>query len=152
MPDIKAIAARIYQDVLRNQNPSALDELIDPGIVDHDAIAQGWGSGRSGFRRHVAHLHEVFSDIHVTVEHVFAEDEKVVAIWKLSGIQSGAIFGVAPTGRRIEGRTLSVLQFAEGRLVEYQSYDDQLGILLQLGDLGKYAPQFQAAGGATATH
>ena len=32
----------------------------------------------------------------------------------------------------------------------YASATDRF--LLQLGDLGKYAPQFQAAGGATATH
>jgi predicted ester cyclase len=45
------------------------------------------------------------------------------------------LFGVPPTGRRLEWSGIGWLRFEDGRLVERGNESDMLGVLQQLGAL-----------------
>ena len=142
----KTIVRRLYEEVVGRQNLALIDELIAPDVLDHNARKQGWASGRDGFRQHVLYFHGVFTDLDITVDDLVTEGDRVVAFWTLSGTQHGEMWGVAATGRRIEGSTISILRLRDSRVIEYESRPDRLGFLIQLGGFGQYGAQLAAVG------
>ena len=81
----------------------------------------------------------------ITVDDLIAEGDRVIAFWTFRGTHQGELWGVQPTGRHIVGSSISTLRILNGQVVEYAVRPDRLGVLLQLGGLGRYAEQFAQA-------
>ena len=58
--------------------------------------------GLEGFKGYVNMVRVAFPDFHNTIADLIAEDNKVVARLTYSATHRGEIFGVAPTGKKIE--------------------------------------------------
>ena len=56
--------------------------------------------------------------MHVTVEDIIAEGDKVVARITMSGTHQGELMGVAPTGKQITLGLIDIVRFDGGKLVE----------------------------------
>jgi hypothetical protein len=78
-------------------------------------------------------LHAAFPDLHIDVEDMIAEGDKVVARVTASGTHQGEFMGIAPTGNRVEFSAIDIARIAEGKIVEHWSNSDQLGMMQQLG-------------------
>ncbi len=140
--DNKEIARRLYEDIVGRRDFALIDTFVAPDAVDHNARARGWGTGIDGIRVHATILGEAFADLQLVVDDLVAEDDRVIAFWHFTGIHQGTVWGVEPTGRRIEAHTITLIRFRDGQVVEYESRPDRLALLLQLGSLGEYADRF----------
>jgi len=78
-------------------------------------------------------FHRAFPDAHRTLEELLAEGDKVVVRWTLHGTHQGALMGLAPTGKPIVTRGISIYRLAEGQLGEPWVNYDVLGLHQQLG-------------------
>jgi predicted ester cyclase len=127
----KAIARRIFE-VFNTGNLALADELVAADVIDHQP-PPGIESGLAGFKQLVLMLRAGFPDLHVTVEDIIAEGDKVVGRTTIRGSHTGEFMGMAPTGKQFTMQAIDVMRFAGGKAVEHWGNQDDLGMMQQLG-------------------
>jgi steroid delta-isomerase-like uncharacterized protein len=80
-----------------------------------------------------AMLLRVYPDIHLTVEDVIAEGDKVVARNTVTGTHQGEFMGVGPTGKSVTYSEIFIFRFADGRVVETWGVVDVYAQMKQIG-------------------
>ena len=130
--DNKALNRRFVEEVINQGNTDAIDELIDPGVVDH-AAPPGFPTGREGAKQFAAMMRSAFPDLHLTIEDMIAEGDKVVMRSTWSGTHEGEFMGIPATGRQVTVSAIDITRVADGRMVEHWEQFDALGLMQQLG-------------------
>jgi predicted ester cyclase len=74
-----------------------------------------------------------FPDIHVAVEDVIANGDKVVVRLTFSGTHTGPLMGMPPTGKFVTITGIAIDRIQNGKIVEHWVNRDDLGMLQQLG-------------------
>ncbi|MDQ4001303.1 MAG: ester cyclase [Actinomycetota bacterium] len=128
----KALNRRFVEEVINQGNIDAIDELIDPGVVDH-AAPPGFPTGREGAKQFAAMMRAAFPDLHLTIEDMIAEGDKVAVRSTWSGTHEGEFMGIPATGRRVAVSGIDISRCADGRMVEHWEQFDALGLMQQLG-------------------
>jgi predicted ester cyclase len=108
-------------------------------------IDQVWNAGRADRlpefwveeTRDVAEgLHQIltaaFPDLHVQIEDMVAEADRVVIRLTFEGTHSGPFRGIEPTGRRVRFGAIRIYRLTGGKVAETWAYQDALGLLQQL--------------------
>jgi predicted ester cyclase len=110
---------RYLTEVVAGGDLSVLDDIAAADMVDHTALAAGWGTGRDGLVRHVTYFRETLPDLVVSIERIVASEDEVVGVWRVSGTHRGPLFGYAATGRRLEWSNASIFRLADDKVVDY---------------------------------
>ena len=124
----KALMRRFYEEAFNRGNLGIIDELAAANFVDH-APFPGQGPGTVGLKESFASMRAAFPDIHVTVDQMVAEGDKVATHITIRGTHRGEFMGVAPTGQPVTGRVSDVVRFAGGKAVERWGVEDMSGML-----------------------
>ncbi len=74
-----------------------------------------------------------FPDIHVAIEDMIAEGDKVVTRITATGTQTGEFMGMPPSGKAIRVEAIGISRIVDGKSVEYWESFDALGLMHQLG-------------------
>ena len=127
----KAIARRAYE-IFSSGNLEALEEVIAPDMVDHNA-APGQARGIEGTRQVLGMLRAAFPDLRLTPEDLIAEGDRVVARLMVTGTHQGEFQGLPPTGKQVTMSGIEIVRLAGGKAVERWGEFDILGLLQQLG-------------------
>jgi steroid delta-isomerase-like uncharacterized protein len=127
----KAIARRAYE-IFSSGNLEALQEVIAPDLVDHNA-APGQAPGIEGTRQVLGMLRAAFPDLRLTPEDLIAEGDRVVARLMVTGTHQGEFQGLPPTGKQVTMSGIEIVRLAGGKAVERWGEFDILGLLQQLG-------------------
>jgi len=128
----KASARRFYEQVFNQQNLTAIDDCLAPNIIDH-SLPPGVPGGIEGVRLTISMFLTAFPDLHLTLEDLIAEGDKVVVCWTMRGTHQGAFAGMPPTGRQFTLPGASILRLVGNKVVESWINYDQLSMLQQLG-------------------
>jgi steroid delta-isomerase-like uncharacterized protein len=80
-----------------------------------------------------ARLHRAFPDLHVTVEDLIAEGDKVVGRNTVTGTHQGEYMGPPPTGKPVTYNEIFVFRLDAGRIAETCGVVDVLSQMKQLG-------------------
>ncbi len=128
----KALNRRFVEEVINQGNLDALDELIDPGAVDH-AAPPGFPTGREGAKQFVTMMSSAFPDLYLTIEEMVAEGDKVAMRSSWSGTHRGEFMGIPATGKQVTVSQIDISRVADGRMVEHWGQFDALGLMQQLG-------------------
>jgi steroid delta-isomerase-like uncharacterized protein len=107
-------------------------EVVDPGVLFHAPVPTG-ATGARALREVWAMLLRAFPDLHVTVEDLIAEGDKVVARNTVTGTHLGEYRGVPATGRPVTYSEIFIVRLAGGRIAEIWGVVDVLAQLRQLG-------------------
>lgn len=128
----KTLVRRFIEDVYNQGNLQVVDDLFGPDFTIPDVLPPV-PPGPENIKQHVTAWRNAFPDIHVTLEDLIAEEDKVVYRWTVRGTHQGAFMGAPGTGRTVTTAGIVILRVANGRFVElWQSYD-RLDFLRQLG-------------------
>ena len=127
----KALARRVFDEVLNGRNLDLLDEIAASDYVEHNPLP-GQGTGIDGIRDRYTVLFNAF-DFHFTIDDVIAEGDKVVIRWTHSGTHVGELWGMPPTGRSYRTSGIEIWRVENGKLAEHWDVVDVYGQLLQLG-------------------
>ncbi len=130
--DNKALMRRFLEEVFNKKNLAAIDEFIAPNHVDH-TLPAFLPSTREGSKQAIGMYLKAFPDLHLTVEDMIAEGDKVVTRFTSRGTQKGTFMGIPPTGKQVTVSSIVIARIAGGKSVEQWGLDDQLGMLQQLG-------------------
>ena len=74
-----------------------------------------------------------FPDLHVTIEDMVAEEDKVMLRVTMHATHRGELLGIPPTENRLTLTTTETFRLAEGRIDEQWVNFDALGMMQQLG-------------------
>ena len=114
----------------------ALDGLIAPDLVSHDAIP-GMPPGLAGAK--AAHQMSMasFPDRRTTIEDVIADGDRVAVRTTLRATNTGGVpwLNLPANGRKIEIESISVYRVAGGKVVEHWGQNDAMALMIQLGSM-----------------
>jgi steroid delta-isomerase-like uncharacterized protein len=136
----KAIARRYVEEAINKGNLAALDEVIDATYVYHEPGTPET-HGPEGLKQLIMMYRNAFPDLHIAVEDMVAEGDKVVARGTAHGTHKGELMGTPPTGKQVAVTTITVLRFAGGKVAEEWEVYDALGMMQQLGLAPMPGPQ-----------
>lgn len=85
-------------------------------------------------------LHRAFPDLHITVEDVIEEGDKVVSRNTVTGTHHGEYMGIPPTGKSITYNEIFIVRIAGGRIAETWGVVDVLSQMKQLGAIPGASP------------
>src|SRR5262245_10707872 len=129
----KNIARRIWDEVFNARNLAIADELVAPDAINHEAGPGAPARGPESLQAAVTWLSAAFPDMHMAIEDILAEGDKVVVQTTMSGTHQGSFMGIPPTGRRFAQRQVHFLRILNGKAAEHWAIRDDAGFFRQLG-------------------
>jgi predicted SnoaL-like aldol condensation-catalyzing enzyme len=91
--------------------------------------------GPQAFRQAVVQFRTAFPDIHVDIQDLFGEGDKVFGRFLTQGTHLGPLLGIPPTARRVVIYEMVCHRFVDGKAVESWIGDNVPRILLSIGAL-----------------
>jgi steroid delta-isomerase-like uncharacterized protein len=131
--DNKSIVRRMYEEVWNKRNLEVAKELISPSHAVQILDAADSGVGPEAYARNVVQFVRAFPDLKFTVIDMVGENEKVVALWSISGTHKGEFRGIAATGKKISVDGITISQLADGKIMDSYVSLDMWGMMKQLG-------------------
>lgn len=128
----KALVRRFYEEVFNHKHMADIDAFVAPNIIDH-SLPPGAPGGIESVRQAVTMLLTAFPDLHLTLEDIIVEGDRVAVRWTMRGTHQGASLGMPPTGKQFTIPGVSLLHLDSGKVVEAWIVQDQLSMLQQLG-------------------
>ena len=126
----KAVARRVFTEILSQGKYEVATEIYAKDFVNHDSAKDiGAGQDQANNRGWRA----AFPDLEITVDREIAEGDFVTVLWRAKGTNTGSGNGLNATGKKTEGRGISVFRVVDGRLKEEWTEFSQLLVLRQLG-------------------
>ena len=129
----KAILRRVWDDAWNEGRLDVIDEIFHPDVVDHGQAPGLTKQGPEGAKEAVMQFRTPVPDLHITVEDMLAEGDKVLTRWTARGTQTGQLGPIPPTGKRAELHGMTVNRLVDGRIIEAWDNFDWLGLMRQLG-------------------
>ena len=117
----------------------------DEHLIEKEVLAPGYKRHRGGmlhlannardqgFPSSGSYLRAAFPDRADVIEEVIAEGDQVGLLFRLTGTHTGNLFGIPPTGRKVDVPEIAILRIADGRVTEGWFMADEAGLLKQLG-------------------
>jgi steroid delta-isomerase-like uncharacterized protein len=109
-----------------------IDEVVVPDAVIRTPLPID-ATGAELLKQVWAMLLRVYPDLHLSVDDVIAEGDKVVARNTVTGTHQGEFMGVAPTGKSVTYNEIFIFRFADGRVVETWGVVDVYAQMKQIG-------------------
>ncbi|HEY6713938.1 MAG TPA: ester cyclase [Rubrobacter sp.] len=101
--------------------------------MNHTLATPDLPPGLEGVKEVVSMFHSAMSDLRVVVEDMIAEGDKVATRYALEGTHRGYHFGVAPTGKQLSIKSITVERVSEGKIIEHGRVTDEMRMMRQLG-------------------
>ena len=125
--------ARRYKETMNRRAPT--EEFFAPGYKRTRAGLQHLANNArdQGFANPGTGLRDAIPDRVDVIEDIIADGDRVGMLWRLTGTHKGGLFGIPPTGRKIDIYELGILRLANDKIVEGWFMADEAGLLRQLG-------------------
>jgi steroid delta-isomerase-like uncharacterized protein len=85
-------------------------------IFAQNYTVNGVRIGIEGVMQAVKFLHSAFIDMSFELNDMVAEEDKVVARWKVQGTHIGELMGVPPTGKQLELHGINIYRIVDGKI------------------------------------
>src|SRR5918994_3171333 len=127
----KAIFRRYIEEIANQGNLEVADEIFDHYIA-HQPDGSMLERGPEDVKRFQREWRSAFPDIRISIEDQIADGDKVVARITIRGTYQREFRGMAPTGRKIELKGVTIFRFSpERKVVESWDSYDQLSLMRQ---------------------
>jgi steroid delta-isomerase-like uncharacterized protein len=129
-------AFKHFADTINTGDVARISRMIDE-VTKADALIRTPVpldvTGAEALKRVWTTLFRAFPDLHVTVEDVIAEGDKLVCRNTVTGTHRGEYMGISPTGKSISYDEIFIFRFENGRIAETWGVVDVLSQMRQLG-------------------
>jgi predicted ester cyclase len=127
-PDLDLLYCQ-FIDCVNHGRLHQLDRFLAADVVEH---APRTTVGIASVQRTLARWLEVFPDLHLVIEDVVVDGDRLMARLQLSGTHRGRLAGAEPTGRRVGVAVFDAWAAPGGRCVERWLQLDMLDLVRQL--------------------
>lgn len=129
----KDLIREIIDEAFNGGNFDRVPEWFVPDYVAHVPGVPGLPSGPQAFTLVITMWRAAFADLHMTIEDLVAEGDKVANRFTTTGTHTGDLFGVPATGKTFTVGSQEVHRIVDGRVVESWVCNDVPLIFQQLG-------------------
>jgi steroid delta-isomerase-like uncharacterized protein len=127
---------RRFHDVMNTGDieiiSTTIDELVEPDAVIRTPLPLD-ATGAQALKHVWAALLQAYPDLHLTLEDIIAEGDKVVVRQTVTGTHRGEYVGLAPTGKSVTYNEIFIFRFVNGRIAETWGVVDVFSQMKQLG-------------------
>ena len=127
----KSIIRRGFEEGINKNNLQVFVEVIGPTYVNHNMPIPM--PGPEGFKMLIGMFQAGFPDMHVVIEDVLGEGDKVATRGYFTGTHKGEFNGIPATGKKINVSYIDLWRIENGKAVENWVQLDMVGLLQQLG-------------------
>ena len=127
----KEIVRRVIDKIVNKGELALADKVLASNYVYHFPTHDI--KGPEGFKEFVTTMRTAFPDLHVTIEDIIAEGDKVAVRVLMQGTFKGELNGIAPTGRKLTFPEAVFVRFENGKEVEATAYGNMKSFNEQLG-------------------
>lgn len=121
----KALIRLVFEEALNQGNLAVVDQVFAPNFVDHSTPYQL--PGPKGVKDYFTKVRAGFPNLHVTIDDLIAEEDKVVVRTTWWGTQQGNYEGIAPTGKQVTRSMIQIFRLEDGRILEEWNEGEGLG-------------------------
>lgn len=132
--EAKKVLVRRFTNALNAADWDALDDLLTEDFRRHSQATPGPPvNSREEFKKLQQSFYESMPDQTVAIRMLVAEGDKVAALARYTGTQTGPMAGYPITGKPVQIEFLSIFRIQNGRIAELWVEWDNLSMLEQLG-------------------
>jgi steroid delta-isomerase-like uncharacterized protein len=128
----KALMRNYIEEAWNKGNLDFIDENFSSDFVAHGTFSRQ-PNNRVGVKSVITTIRNAIPDLHITIEDMLAEGDKVASRWVTKGTHKGGLMGSKPSGNRISVSETAVFRVKDGKVVEGWANRDDLGFLQQIG-------------------
>ena len=129
----RQIVQQYYNEVWNKGNLYMLDSLLAPAYINHTPSTPNPPAGPDGLKPIVQAIRRAFPDLHYEIQEIIATDSFAVARVIMTGTQQDSLFGLPPTGKRVNVLQINEEKIINGKIVEHWRVTDELSLMKQLG-------------------
>ena len=123
-----ALVRRWIEDGFNKRSLTVVDDIF----AEQFAV-NGFVVGRAGLKESMRRHLEGFPDLHVTIDDIIADGQKVGLWYSVEGTHGGEFEGIPPTGRHVKWEGFDLFTIEGGRVAHARFLSDLHGLLTQLG-------------------
>jgi steroid delta-isomerase-like uncharacterized protein len=130
----KALVRHLIKELNKGKAAAmaTIDELYASEVVFHNSHGKDI-RGLKNFKQYNSDFFSAVPDVHITIEDMIAEGDKIVTCWTMTGTHKGEMGGIPPTNKKLTLWIITVDRIAGGKFVEEWERYDTLGLMQQLG-------------------
>jgi steroid delta-isomerase-like uncharacterized protein len=132
--DNKAIMDKFVQ-FINTADAKLGEELISPEAIFHVPGRPEPLKGLEGYMMIIGMMRSGFSNIQWTINDLVLDENKVAALFTMTGTHDGTFFGVPPSGKPINVRAINIYQLSDGKIITEYGQPDLMGLMMQIGAL-----------------
>ena len=120
MPEYPTLLHRWFEEVWNQKNTAAIREMFTEDTVVYGLSGPGGPAvkGFKGFEKYHADLIAAFPDVHVVVEDVIEQDNKIGGRFTVTGTQTGDLPNLPATGKKVSFTGSGIATVKNGRFDE----------------------------------
>jgi serine phosphatase RsbU (regulator of sigma subunit) len=127
----KAVFRRYIEEVQNQGNLEVADEIFGH-YISHQSDGSTLQRGPEDVKRFTEEYRSAFPDWRISIDEQIAEGDKVVNRVTLRGTHQRQFRDMAPTGKEVELKAVTIFRFSEeGKVVETWDFFDQLRLMRQ---------------------
>ncbi|MFN7977057.1 MAG: ester cyclase [Vicinamibacterales bacterium] len=127
------LLSRYFDDVWSRGAIDLLDSLVTDDYVNHSPSVPDPVPGAAGLKPIVLAMRAGIPDSRYELLDTVVGEGKVAVHVRVTGTHTGSLFGIAPTGRRIDVRQMQIEWLRDGRIAQHWRVTDELALMRQLG-------------------
>ena len=128
----KELERRMYEEIYNKKNMAAIERFCATDWVCHPSLP-GMAPGLEGMKQSSTLTSKAFPDMHVKLEDILAEGDKVACRWTATATHKGEFMGVPATDRQVTVTGIYIDRIAGGKIVETWNYSDMIEVMQRLG-------------------
>jgi predicted ester cyclase len=128
----KDVVRRFNLEVIQNGDRASFEELMAPEFVNHSAPSGAPNGPESMWNTFQTVLRPAFSQLVVSIEDQIAEGEMVTTRKTITGVHTGALMGVPPSGREVSIFVIDIVRVRDGKYVEHWGLNTLPALLTSL--------------------
>jgi len=128
----RALVLRYFEEVWNQGNLDVLDELIASDYVNHSSSIPNPRPGPADLKPIVAEMRRGIPDLKYEILDMVVAPDKVAVHVRMTGTHRAALFGMQPSGCRIDVRQMQFEWIKDGRIVQHWRLTDDLALLKQM--------------------
>lgn len=128
----KAVVRRNTEQVQGQGDFALFEELFADDFVDHTP-QPNTTPDKNGVRILYRRLRDAFPDFHPVIHWQKADGDVVTTYKTYHGTHQGMLFGIAPTGRKVQFETVDAMRVRNGKITDHWGVANLFSLVQQLG-------------------
>lgn len=121
-----------FNEVWNKGNLAMLEQLITPDYINHNPSIPDPKPGPEGLRPIIQEMRNGISDLHYEILDTVINENKIVARVRMTGVHTGELWGMKPTGKKIDVEQINIERVRDGKICEHWRITEEFRLLKQL--------------------